>query len=207
MICPVCFTKHDENLNFCTVCGACLVSGDSEPEPESPSYADPAFPETVPPTPVFSVSPAFPEPAAAASSVSPFPASPGFPDQPSPAPVFSASPAFPESAQYGAGQYPPQSAYPVYANSAQLGATNTGDPDKNWASVSSMVCGISAIPLILLPFAGIFLAIAAIIFSIIGFKSRRRGMAIAGIICGSIGMLISIIVIAIYYYYYSLTAI
>ena len=70
-----------------------------------------------------------------------------------------------------------------------------GDKSKNWQAICSMICGIASIPMIVTTFGGLFTAIAAICFSIKGFKSQRSGMAIAGVVCGSIGLILSGIMI------------
>ena len=70
-----------------------------------------------------------------------------------------------------------------------------GDKSKNWQAICSMICGIASIPMMITAFGGLFTAIAAICFSIKGFKSQRSGMSIAGVVCGAIGLILSVFVI------------
>ena len=63
-----------------------------------------------------------------------------------------------------------------------------GDARKNWASVLGMILGIlSIVPGCCYGPIGLILGAAGIVFSIIGMKSQKKGMSIAGIICGAIG--------------------
>lgn len=64
--------------------------------------------------------------------------------------------------------------------------------------IASMVCGIvSLIGCCGLWYVSIPLAIAAIVLGIVQIvKNESRGMAIAGIVCGAAGLILSIIVIA-----------
>jgi hypothetical protein len=80
----------------------------------------------------------------------------------------------------------PYAAPPVYTRPVKA-----GDKNHNWRAVCSMICGIASVPMMITAFGGLFTAIAAVIFSIRGFKSQKKGMAIAGIICGIVGFLLS----------------
>lgn len=70
-------------------------------------------------------------------------------------------------------------------------------------SVSSMVLGIVGIVFVWAPFLGVICAILGIIFGGIGISQTKknpnltgRGMAIAGLVCGIIGIAVWVIVIA-----------
>ena len=60
-----------------------------------------------------------------------------------------------------------------------------------------MVLGIIALVLFCVFYISIPCAIVAIIFGILGLKSTEKGMAIAGLVTGSIGLFISIAIIVI----------
>ena len=77
---------------------------------------------------------------------------------------------------------------------------NTPDkkPDENIGlSIASMVCGILSIILCCAGVAGIILSVAALVLGIVSLKKKAagRGMAIAGIATGAVGLLLAIIMI------------
>lgn len=105
---------------------------------------------------------------------------------PTPAPA-------PAPPSYG---YPPASPYPTY------GAGYGQQPGwqqapSNGMGVTSMVLGIIAVAGFCMYGLGIILGILALIFGIIGMKkanrgeATNRGMALAGVVLGSIGTLVS----------------
>lgn len=67
--------------------------------------------------------------------------------------------------------------------------------DKKNFCIASLVLGIVALVFFCIWYISIPCAILAIIFGILGIKSENKGMAIAGLITGSIGFIISIILI------------
>lgn len=81
------------------------------------------------------------------------------------------------------------------------GYARPGDPAKDWAAITSLVTGITSalscfcgsffIPILF----AVLLAPAAVVFGIIGLKSRQRGMAIAGLILGIVMVLLTIFLI------------
>jgi len=66
-----------------------------------------------------------------------------------------------------------------------------------WAATTSLVLGIIGVTICYWAFIP---ALLALIFGIIGLKSTQRGLSIAGIVLGIIGMLTCIVVIIIYAY-------
>ncbi len=60
-----------------------------------------------------------------------------------------------------------------------------------------MVLGIVALVFFCLWYISIPCGILAIIFGIMGIKATNRGMAIAGLITGSIGLVVSILIVVI----------
>lgn len=62
-------------------------------------------------------------------------------------------------------------------------------------STAALVLGITGLFFSFFGF-GIILAVLAVIFSVVSLKKKKNGMAIAGLICGIIGILISVVVIA-----------
>lgn len=72
---------------------------------------------------------------------------------------------------------------------AQVQAPKEGNPKKNGSAIAGFVLGI----LSLIPLFGMLAVIPAIVFSIIGLNSEKRKLAIAGLIMGSVGILIAIL--------------
>lgn len=67
--------------------------------------------------------------------------------------------------------------------------------EKNGLCIASMVLGIISIVCILVWFISVPCAILAIIFGCIGHKSSKKGMAIAGIVTGSISAVLMILLV------------
>ncbi|MEU6932219.1 DUF4190 domain-containing protein [Streptomyces sp. NPDC046385] len=105
---------------------------------------------------------------------------------PTPAPVPPATPS------YG---YPPASPYPSYG--AGYGQPGWQQSPSNGMGTTAMVLGIIAVAGFCMYGLGIVLGVLALIFGIIGMKkanrgeATNRGMALAGVILGSIGILVS----------------
>ncbi|GGG14346.1 DUF4190 domain-containing protein [Paenibacillus aceti] len=74
-------------------------------------------------------------------------------------------------------------------------------PKTNGKSIAALVLGILSTLFILFPYIGIILGIMAIIFSSLSLKEIKRryeqgrGMAIAGMVCGIIGTIITGIIL------------
>lgn len=64
--------------------------------------------------------------------------------------------------------------------------------NKNGFCIASMVLGIIALVLCCVFYISIPCAIVAIVFGVIGLKAEKKGMAIAGVITGSIGIVLAI---------------
>ncbi|MCX5229014.1 DUF4190 domain-containing protein [Streptomyces sp. NPDC006553] len=98
-------------------------------------------------------------------------------------------PAAPASSGYGYPGYPSPGGYP--------GQTGWQQSPSNGMGTASMVLGIIAVAGFCLYGLGAILGILALIFGIIGIKkcgrgeATNRGMAIAGIVLGAIGTLVS----------------
>lgn len=71
----------------------------------------------------------------------------------------------------------------------------TGDKSKDWAAITAFVTGILSIILCLTSYYNFLLSLAAIIFGAIGLKSNQRGLSMAGLICGILGIVLTIIFI------------
>ena len=69
--------------------------------------------------------------------------------------------------------------------------------DSKVFAIISLVCGILSLLCSCCGWLGILIAVAGVVLGIISIKKEEdaKGMAIAGIICGGIGLLIAIIVI------------
>lgn len=73
--------------------------------------------------------------------------------------------------------------------------TNNMENDKKGFSIAALVLGIVAIVLSCIWYISIPCAILAIVFGILGIKSSKKGMSIAGITTGAIGIFISIAIL------------
>ena len=73
--------------------------------------------------------------------------------------------------------------------------TNNMENDKKCFSIAALVLGIVAIVLSCIWYISIPCAILAIVFGILGIKSSKKGMSIAGITTGAIGMFICIAIL------------
>ncbi|MER5967755.1 DUF4190 domain-containing protein [Streptomyces sp. NPDC002057] len=108
----------------------------------------------------------------------------GYPTAATPTPT-------PSTSGYG---YP---GYPSYGSSGYTGQPGWQQPPSNGMGTTSMVLGIIAVAGFCLYGLGAILGILALIFGIIGLKkvgrgeATNRGMAIAGIVLGAIGTLVS----------------
>ena len=74
----------------------------------------------------------------------------------------------------------------------QKQSTQKNKKDRKGFCIASMVLGIVAIVCFCLWYIAIPCGILAIIFGILGVKSTNKGMAIAGIVCSSIGLILFI---------------
>lgn len=70
--------------------------------------------------------------------------------------------------------------------------------DKKGFSIAALLLGIMAILLSCLCFISVPCGIVAIILGVLGIKSSKRGMSIAGITTGGIGIVISIILLIVF---------
>ncbi len=73
--------------------------------------------------------------------------------------------------------------------------------DKKGFSITSMVLGIIALVFFCLWYISIPCGILAIIFGVLSVKSSNKGMSIAGIITGAIGLFICFFIIVIFFIY------
>lgn len=77
----------------------------------------------------------------------------------------------------------------------QARVDETAKKEKKGFCIASMVLGIVALVFFCIWYISIPCAILAIIFGILGIKTPTKGMAIAGLVTGSIGLVISIAII------------
>lgn len=176
MKCPKCGTENAAEALYCANCGSPLEAPAPAPA-ETPSTAS---------APVYS-QPVY-------NSTDNAGAQPQQPVQPQqPANGYTQQtyqqPAQPLYKPYGTAA--PSSAY-TYSGSAPL---KSGDPSKDWAAITALVCGIASIPCCVAYGAGLIMGIAAVVFGIIGLKSTRRGMSLAGLICGAVGIVFGIVMV------------
>jgi hypothetical protein len=97
---------------------------------------------------------------------------------------YSAPPA-PGQSPYGQGSY--QANYPR----GGYDETSTGMADG--MAIAGLVLGILSLPMFCIWCLGIPCAVLGLIFGGIGLKGKNRGMAIAGMTCAALGILLAII--------------
>ncbi|MFI1659518.1 DUF4190 domain-containing protein [Streptomyces sp. NPDC020472] len=142
-------------------------------------------------------------PAAPGGDVPPPPVAPG---GPAATPGYGYPAAAPPSGGYGyptAATTPPSPAatgygYPGYGSGhAQPGQPGWAQSPSNGMGTTAMVLGIIAVAGFCMYGLGVILGVLALIFGIIGMKkaargeATNRGMALAGVVLGSIGILVS----------------
>ena len=76
---------------------------------------------------------------------------------------------------------------------SSLGGKLMGKKDHYVMAVISLILGIFNLCIWLLPICGLPMSIVCLIFGIVGIESSRRGMAIAGIVMASIGLVLGIV--------------
>jgi hypothetical protein len=82
---------------------------------------------------------------------------------------------------------------------AGYGAPMGPPVQQNTLGLVSMILGIVSIPAICCAFLGILAGAAAVVLGVLGMRkaaagqATNRGQALAGVICGSIGLVISVI--------------
>jgi len=82
---------------------------------------------------------------------------------------------------------------PVDMPPSSYGKPASGDPSKDWMAIVSLVTGILGLCAWLLPICGFPIAIAAIVFGVLGLKSSKRTLAIVGLALGGLCILLSIV--------------
>ncbi|WP_405805765.1 DUF4190 domain-containing protein [Streptomyces sp. NBC_00210] len=137
------------------------------------------------------------EPVVGMGAVPPPPVAPGGPAQATPGPYGYPAPSTP---QPGVGD--PYGGYPGYPGYQNYGQTGWQAAPANGMGITAMVLGILSVCLFCLyGIVAVVLGVLALIFGILGRKRAQRGeatnggMALAGIILGSVGIAIGAIVI------------
>ncbi|MDX3854387.1 DUF4190 domain-containing protein [Streptomyces sp. AK02-01A] len=148
-----------------------------------------------------------PPPIAPGGPAQPAPGPYGYPAaQPGPSDQQSASPygtgtgyGYPTAGYQGSGYPAPDLQSPGYPTAGYPGYGQTGwqETPSNGMGIAAMVLGIIAVAVFCIWGLGVILGVLALIFGIIGRRRARRGqatnggMALAGIILGAIGAVIS----------------
>ncbi len=70
---------------------------------------------------------------------------------------------------------------------------NQVQKDRKGLSIAALVLGIFALILSCTVFVSLIFGLIAIILGVLGLKSSKRGMSIAGIVTGAIGMVIAVV--------------
>lgn len=195
MFCPKCARQIPDSSRFCEFCGTALTA---PAQPASQPIPQPV-PQPVPQT----VQPVQPADAAAAGFQPAEPSAPdaaaaGFqpPEPTAPETAASGTAAAPKAAPQGSCQ-PPVYQQPVYQQAAYQQMPNNvyyqapaGQSGGIGLGIASMVCGILSLLCCCVPVLGPLLGLAAVVMGIIGLKAEVKGYAIAGLICGGIGLLV-----------------
>lgn len=77
----------------------------------------------------------------------------------------------------------------------QVPPTQEAPKNKKGLCIASLVLGIVSLVLFCIWYLSIPCGILAIIFGVLGIKSMNKGMAVAGLVTGAIGLLVSMIVV------------
>ena len=95
--------------------------------------------------------------------------------------------------QVATGTAPAQPLQPVYMPGQVVAGQAPGatGPNRKGFAIASLVLGILGIPLCCF-FVGFLPGLLGVIFGILGLKSSAKGMAIAGIICGAVAIVIGV---------------
>ena len=210
MFCPKCARQIPDSSRFCEFCGTALTAPAQPASQPIPQPVPQPVPQTVQPVQPADAAAAGFQPAepsapdAAAAGLQP--AEPSAPDaaaagfqsaEPSaPETTASGTAAAPEAVPQGSCQ-PPVYQQPVYQQAAYQQMPNNvyyqapaGQSGGIGLGIASMVCGILSLLCCCVPVLGPLLGLAAVVMGIIGLKAEVKGYAIAGLICGGIGLLV-----------------
>lgn len=138
-----------------------------------------------------------------AGAVPPPPIAPGGPAQPAAGPYgYPAAPSAPQPGLGSTGAGDPYGGYPGYPGYQNYGQTAWQTVPANGMGTTAMVLGILSVCLFCMyGVVAIVLGVLALIFGVLGRKRAQRGeatnggMALAGIILGSVGIVIGLVVI------------
>lgn len=164
MFCPNCNQPVTPGATFCGNCGFALTPNAAQPQPMQPQAQVPLQPQ--PPMPP--VAPGQPQP-----------------QPPMPQPVM-AQPQ-PQFQQQGFAPQPPMPAVPGTA-----GAAPTSSKRETEAGLALGLGILGCIAWLLMLVLGLIAGILAIVFGTMSIKSRRKGLAIAGIVLGVLAIAVSL---------------
>jgi len=104
---------------------------------------------------------------------------------------------------------PPAGGFGSGPGNGNFGPMNAGmrPPPSTALALAAMVCGILSIPGMFLCYSGVFFGIAGIAMGIVARKRVRAnpdifggdGLALAGIVCGAIGIALTVASVAFYF--------
>lgn len=184
MNCPRCYYDNADNALFCANCGAKLdpyslnpPAPNAQNNSELPLYGSILTPKT---------------------EQEPFTV-PTPPEQPQQQPAHNfptyGTPAPKSNAPYVGSSYPAPNAYSGQTFDGSYGnqPVRREGQSRDWAAITAFVCGILSLPCCISVAFGAILAVAAIVFGILGLKSNRKPMAIVGLCFGVVGLICSVI--------------
>jgi len=105
-------------------------------------------------------------------------------------------------------QPPPNYGFSNQPGGAPMGAPMGAPPQQqggNGIAVAALVVGILSIVLFFLPFVGLILAVLGLVFGLLGqskagkIGGKGKGLAIAGLACGAVGLIASIWTIYVFF--------
>lgn len=67
-----------------------------------------------------------------------------------------------------------------------------GDSSKDWAGITSLICGILGVICCVFGPVGLLFSILGVVFGIIGLKSNKKTLAIVGLCLGGVGALLGL---------------
>ena len=178
--CKVCNAPLEEGIVFCPECGnridsaeAAAPAGTSDTQDAyinepAPKAAEP-FSRNIPPVP----------------PANPAPMNGGYVPPVQNAPVNGGYVPPMQNAPVNNGYYMPPYQYPTQQQPRKSA--------KDVLAIIGLIVGIASIVLCCLNIIDIFIAIAGLVLSIIGIRSRKKGCGIAGTICSGIGLISAIV--------------
>jgi len=80
----------------------------------------------------------------------------------------------------------------TWGSGSTAGWGQSSGSDRSWAGVTALVLGLISMLAWLLPICGGPTSVTALVLGFMGLSSSRRGLAIAGIVLGGVGLALTV---------------